>query len=70
MEQFINQQSTTNKQHEDQFMQLKARIDQLIFHNRILENKIVQQASSTPQPLEDYLVNLNFSLKNLVKLST
>ena len=51
MEQFINQQSTTNKQHEDQFKQLNARIDQLVSHNRILENQIIQQASSTPQPL-------------------
>ena len=48
MEQFINQQSTTNKQHEDQFKQINARIDQLVSHNRILENQIVQQASSTP----------------------
>ena len=51
MEEFINQQSTTNKQHEDHFKQLNARIDQLVSHNRILENQIVQQASSTPQPL-------------------
>ena len=51
MEQFINQQSTTNKQHDDQFKQLHARIDQLVSHNRILENQIIQQASSTPQPL-------------------
>ena len=51
MEKFINQQSTTNKQHDDQFKQLHAIIDQLVSHNQILENQIVQQASSTPQPL-------------------
>ena len=41
IEQFINQQSTTNKKYEDQFKQLNVKIDQLVSHNRILKNQIV-----------------------------
>ena len=43
MEQFINQQLTTNKQHDDQFKKLNVRIDKLISHNKILENQLFKK---------------------------